>query len=211
MSVMDTVSPVHPARTDVGPLRPCPFCGGAAALEPDPWLDESVRVACGNGACPVKPKTEYLLACYAGELRAAWNGRAEQSTVPGRRPQMPESRIADLVRRYFASYQAVDREAMEDLLADDFTFTSPWDDHISRERYFAHCWPHAGSFRFREPMKIFAEGGEAFVRYETEGKPGGTFRNTEFFTFDGDRIRSIEVFFGFVPNAEAVRDAAADG
>jgi ketosteroid isomerase-like protein len=120
---------------------------------------------------------------------------------------MPENRIADLVRRYFASYQAADREAMEALLADDFTFSSPWDDHISRARYFAHCWPHAGSFRFREPMKIFAEGDEAFVCYETEGKPGGTFRNTEFFRFDGDRIRSIEVFFGFVPNAEAVRSA----
>lgn len=114
---------------------------------------------------------------------------------------MTDSRIADLVRRYFAVYQAADREAMEALLADDFTFTSPWDDRIGRARYFAHCFPHAGSFRFREPMKIFAEGDEAFVRYETEGKPGGAFRNTELFRFDGDRIASIEVFFGFIPGA----------
>ncbi len=58
-----------------GALRPCPFCGGEAAVEPDPWLDESVRIACGNDACRVRPRTESLLACYAGELREAWNAR----------------------------------------------------------------------------------------------------------------------------------------
>ncbi|HEX2204941.1 MAG TPA: Lar family restriction alleviation protein [Longimicrobium sp.] len=63
-------------RAEVGPLRPCPFCGGAATLEPDPWLDGSVRIACGNGACRVGPRTEYLLTAFADELRAAWNGRA---------------------------------------------------------------------------------------------------------------------------------------
>ena len=56
-------------------LRACPFCGGEAAVEPDPWLDGSVRIACGNDACRVKPRTEYLLACYADELREAWNAR----------------------------------------------------------------------------------------------------------------------------------------
>jgi hypothetical protein len=56
-------------------LRPCPFCGGEAAVEPDPWLDDSVRIACGNDACRVKPRTEYLLACYADELLQAWNAR----------------------------------------------------------------------------------------------------------------------------------------
>lgn len=56
-------------------LRPCPFCGGEAAVELDPWLDGSVRIACGNDACRVKPRTEYLLACYADELLQAWNAR----------------------------------------------------------------------------------------------------------------------------------------
>lgn len=65
------------ARAAVGPLRPCPFCGGEAALEPAPWSAETVRIACGSDACAVRPATEYLLACYAEELRAAWNGRAE--------------------------------------------------------------------------------------------------------------------------------------
>lgn len=112
---------------------------------------------------------------------------------------MTPSPAAELVRRYFAAHQAADRAAMEALLDERFTFTSPWDDRIGRERYFAHCWPHAGSFAFRLPMTIFGEGDEALVRYETEGKPGGTFRNAEFFRVRDGRIVSIEVFFGFIP------------
>jgi ketosteroid isomerase-like protein len=114
---------------------------------------------------------------------------------------MAEGRIADLVRRYFDAYQAADRPAMEALLAGDFTFTSPWDDHISRDRYFEHCWPHAGSFGFRRPLKIFAEGDEAFVHYRTEAKSGGSFSNTELMRFEGGKLRSVEAFFGFIPGA----------
>jgi hypothetical protein len=60
---------------EVGSLLPCPFCGGDAAVEPDRWRGESVRIACANDACAVRPKTEFLLASFADELRAAWNGR----------------------------------------------------------------------------------------------------------------------------------------
>lgn len=115
---------------------------------------------------------------------------------------MPE--IAELARRYYERYQEADRQTLEALLADDFTFTSPWDDHISRARYFSHCFPHAGEFRFRFPMKTFVDGDEVVVIYETEGKEGGTFHNAELLRFAGGRIRSIEVFFGFIPGA---RDA----
>lgn len=71
-------STASPPQATLGPLRPCPFCGCAATLEPDPWMGESVRVACGNDGCRVSPRTEYLLLCYADELRAAWNGRRER-------------------------------------------------------------------------------------------------------------------------------------
>ena len=76
MCVMTSTSTADLPRALVGPLRPCPFCGAAAALEASPWLRESVRITCGNDACGVRPRTEYLLACYADELSAAWNGRA---------------------------------------------------------------------------------------------------------------------------------------
>lgn len=112
---------------------------------------------------------------------------------------MPNEPIAALARSYFHAFQNGDRAAMEALLAPDFTFISPFDDHIDRAAYFTRCWPSNGAFRFRDDMKIFAEGEECFVLYSTEGKTGGTFRNTEFFRFEGGRVRSIDVFFGFLP------------
>ena len=114
---------------------------------------------------------------------------------------MAEDPAADLVRHYFDSWEKADRPALEALLAEDFTFTSPWDDHISKARFFEHCFPHAGTFGFRRPMMIMAEGGDAFVRYETILKSGGGFRNMEYFRVEDGRIRSIEVFFGFIPGA----------
>lgn len=63
------------ALPGTGALRPCPFCGAGAAVEPDPRLEGSLRVACGSDACRVRPRTESLLACYADELRDAWNAR----------------------------------------------------------------------------------------------------------------------------------------
>jgi len=67
----------QPRDAGMGLLRPCPFCGAEAVLEPDPWLDESLRIVCGNDACLVRPRTEALLVCYADELCAAWNARPE--------------------------------------------------------------------------------------------------------------------------------------
>jgi len=72
-----------PPPAAVGPLLPCPFCGGGATLERDPRLEESVRVACGNAACRVGPRTEYLLACFGDELRAAWNARPGDAEASG--------------------------------------------------------------------------------------------------------------------------------
>jgi ketosteroid isomerase-like protein len=40
---------------------------------------------------------------------------------------MPHSK-AELVRGYFAAYESGDRKVIEDGFADDFTFTSPYDD-----------------------------------------------------------------------------------
>jgi ketosteroid isomerase-like protein len=123
---------------------------------------------------------------------------------------MHDGGIAEIARRYYEVYQAVDREGMEALLADDFTFTSPWDDHIDRATYFSHCWPHAGEFRFRLPMKVFVQGDEVVVVYETEGKQGGTFHNAELLRIAGGRIRSIDVFFGFIPGARDAKSAAEE-
>jgi hypothetical protein len=50
---------------------------------------------------------------------------------------------AELVRKYYGAYQARNRKTLEDGLADDFTFTSPYDDKIDKATYFERCWPNS--------------------------------------------------------------------
>jgi ketosteroid isomerase-like protein len=114
-------------------------------------------------------------------------------------------RIAEVVRKCFECYMTVDRAAIEALLTDDFTFTSPYDDHIDRATYFERCWPNAGTFEYHELKTILVEGDQCFVLYEGKSKRGNLFRNTEHMRIEGDRIRSVEVFFG-LPRGQAPRD-----
>jgi ketosteroid isomerase-like protein len=53
----------------------------------------------------------------------------------------PQMIASNLIRKYFSAYESKDRRALEELLSDEFTFTSPLDDHINRTTYFERCWP----------------------------------------------------------------------
>jgi ketosteroid isomerase-like protein len=104
--------------------------------------------------------------------------------------------VSDLVRRLFAAFLAQDREALEDILSDDFTFNSPRDDHISKAEYFERCFPYASQLRRHQIEQLFTEGNEALVRYVAESRDGGIFRNTEYFRTDGNKVKEVDVYFG---------------
>ena len=40
--------------------------------------------------------------------------------------------LSELMRAYFKAYKTKDRAALESTISSDFTFTSPYDDHIDR-------------------------------------------------------------------------------
>jgi ketosteroid isomerase-like protein len=103
---------------------------------------------------------------------------------------------SDIIRSCFAAFKAKDRKRMEDLLTDDFRFTSPYDDAIDKATYFERCWPNSDLIQAHVLERILEQGSEAFVTYQCLTTEGKEFRNTEFFTFDGDRIRRIDVYFG---------------
>jgi ketosteroid isomerase-like protein len=103
---------------------------------------------------------------------------------------------AEIIRAIFAAYLSNDRKAVEDALTDDFRFTSPYDDEIDKATYFARCWRNTDWIERHELERIFVEGDEAFVTYKCLAKGGKNFRNTEFFSFEGDRIKRIDVYFG---------------
>ena len=109
---------------------------------------------------------------------------------------MSDRNRAENIRAIFAAYLSNDRKAVEDALADDFRFTSPYDDEIDKATYFVRCWRNTDWIERHELERIFVEGDEAFVTYKCLAKGGKNFRNTEFFRFEGDKIKRIDVYFG---------------
>jgi ketosteroid isomerase-like protein len=103
---------------------------------------------------------------------------------------------SELIRALFAAYRAGDRASVQNSFTEDFRFTSPYDDAIDKATYFERCWRVSDWMERQQLEKIFVEGDEAFVTYEVVTKEGKRFRNTEFYRFDGERIRSIDVYFG---------------
>lgn len=104
--------------------------------------------------------------------------------------------VERLIRKLFAAYLANDRQQVSDALADDFSFTSPFDDNINKTDYFERCWRDTGWIARHDVERIFAAGDEAFVTYRCLARDGRSFRNTEFFTFEAGKVRRIEVYFG---------------
>ena len=103
---------------------------------------------------------------------------------------------SEAVRAYFGAYESENRDAAEQLLARDFTFTSPNDDAIDRATYFERCWPQGDAARDHTIEKIVVDGDKAFVTYCCATGNGKSFRNTEFITFSGEQIASVDVYFG---------------
>jgi ketosteroid isomerase-like protein len=103
---------------------------------------------------------------------------------------------AETIRQIFAAYLVNDRKFVENAFSDDFRFTSPYDDNIDKPTYFDRCWNNSDWIERHELERIFVEGDEAFVTYRCVAKGGRTFRNTEFFVFEGGKVKRIDVYFG---------------
>jgi ketosteroid isomerase-like protein len=101
------------------------------------------------------------------------------------------------VRDSYGAYESGDRSALEEILSDDFTFFSPPDPGIDRVSYFERCWPNADLLESFEIVRQIEAGDEVVVTYESTKTDGKRFRNTEIFTFTGDRISKVEVYFGW--------------
>ena len=110
---------------------------------------------------------------------------------------MAASTRIDLARDVFAAFAEGDRERIEALLAPDLTFHAPPDPNLDREGYFERCWPGSGSGTRFEFARAIESGDQVVVTYNATRRDGSRFRNTEVLTFEGDRIREIEVYFGW--------------
>jgi ketosteroid isomerase-like protein len=102
----------------------------------------------------------------------------------------------DIVRSMFEAYLAQDEVASEQLLAEDFVFTSPQDDHIDKAAFMERCFPTADRVVSQEILELVQGETGVFVLYEYELKTGERHRNTEFITVRAGRLVETQVFFG---------------
>ena len=124
--------------------------------------------------------------------------------------------LAELAKGYYRAYERHDRAFMEEYLAADFTFTSPFDDHIDRAAYFQRCWPKQPLHQKFDFVAVAQDGNKVVVAYDcTMHRPNSThpaarFRNAELMTFEQGKLKSVEVFFGDPPRGLTRREFAVE-
>jgi ketosteroid isomerase-like protein len=112
---------------------------------------------------------------------------------------------ADIVRACFSAYEVKDQRAIEEILDNDFIFTSPLDNKIDRLTYLDRCWPISKNVHDFKLVNLVESGSQVFVTYISTLNSGKSFRNTEIFEVADGKIKSVEVYFGWdVPHKAAI-------
>lgn len=104
----------------------------------------------------------------------------------------------NLVRSWYAAWEKRDWRPVDDMLADDFTFSSAaGDDHISKATFKTRCWETQIDFIAHFDLERITSGAEdAFVKYLCHTKGGKSFRNVEYLQIKNGKLQSIECYFG---------------
>lgn len=103
----------------------------------------------------------------------------------------------ETVKAIFAAFVAKDRALAETLIADELSFTSPYDNGIDRAAYFQICWPNSEWMDGIHFARLAESDGDVFVTYEATTTSGKRFRNTEMLAVRDGKITAIEVYFGW--------------
>ena len=104
---------------------------------------------------------------------------------------------ADVVRMLVQSYLAQDATTADEMIADDFTFTSPQDDHIDKATFFERCFPASVQLDSYRLVDVVPTEGDVFIRYEYVSlQTGKRHSNVEVHTVRDGQVTEIQVFFG---------------
>lgn len=100
------------------------------------------------------------------------------------------------IENIFKAWTDRDWDFVRDGLAEDFTFTTQYDDHIDKTTFKNKCWDTVTQIGEFEIVTIVEGENEAFVRYKNTINDEKV-QNAEQFIFDeNDKIKSVTVFFG---------------
>jgi ketosteroid isomerase-like protein len=108
-----------------------------------------------------------------------------------------DAQLADVARRSYLVYVDKDRAAIEQIIAEDFRFTSPLDNGLDRKTYFERCWPNCQSIAEFEFISVVPDNDRVYVTYVGRTDSGRRFQNTEVLTIRGAKIVEAQVYFGW--------------
>ncbi len=101
------------------------------------------------------------------------------------------------IRNYYAAWEQKDWHALNLLLADGFTFTSPNDDHDSKSLFRTRCWDsNVGLIEHFDLQLITGRGDDALVMYIARIKNGKTIKNIEHLRVRDGKVESVRCYFG---------------
>ncbi len=107
----------------------------------------------------------------------------------------PSVKYEALIREIFTAWETRDWSFVDGILADDFTFTSLYDDHIQRGEYKRKCWDSVQEIAPYTFMSIVEQGDDAFIWYRGHIN-GVNVQNVEHFHFRDGKLTAVDVFFG---------------
>lgn len=107
-----------------------------------------------------------------------------------------------IVTAVLQAYVDKDRAAIEALIADDYRFSSPYDNGLDRRSYFEICWQNHKVITRFDFLHHAESGDRVFVIYEchatrTTGHISRIFRNCEMHTVRGGKLVATECYFGW--------------
>lgn len=102
----------------------------------------------------------------------------------------------ETVKRALQAYVDKDRAAIENVIAEEYRFTSPVDNALDRATYFARCWPGSEVMTEVDVLHGTEDGELAWIAYEST-MAGKRFRNAELHRVRDGRIVETQVFFGW--------------
>lgn len=133
----------------------------------------------------------------AGGVALFHASRAFGEKKPGSTVAPSSMTKEEIIRKYYSAWENKDWSAVDSVLAEDFTFTSPnHDDHISKSTFKTRCWPQTDFIKHFDLESVIGNGDEVFVKYLCHTKDGKSFQNVEDFKFKGGKIESIRCYFG---------------
>ncbi|MEO6883029.1 MAG: nuclear transport factor 2 family protein [Bacteroidia bacterium] len=103
----------------------------------------------------------------------------------------------EIVKAYYSGFEKHEWNAVAELLADDFTFTSANnDDHISVDEFKKRCWGTSTFIKKVNHLKMTESGNDLILLVEIITTDNTVVRNVDIFTIAVGKIKSVEVFFG---------------